>query len=104
MLRINIDSKECTVDVKKRVEEIVSKTYNLDKYALCFQGIKEGLLYYVSQPLRTYLLQFELSKSSLEDFRAHKIISFHIDEYELDTTVSGKQCSHYIHVMYSSII
>ena len=88
ILRIKVDSEECTIDVKKEVEEVVSRTYNLDKYALCFQGIKEGLLYYVSQPLKTYLLKFKLSKSSLEGFRIHKIISLHIDEFELDTTVS----------------
>ena len=94
VLRIKVDSKECTTDVKKQVEEIVSTVYNLDKYALCFQGIKEGLLYYVSQPLRTYLLQFELCKRCLEDFRTHKIISLHIDEFELDTMVCSKQCNY----------
>ena len=98
VLRIKVNIEECTPDVKKRVEEIVSKAYNLDKYALCFQGIKEGcieLLYYVSKSLRIYLLlQFKVSKSILEDFRAHKIISLHIDESELDTTVSNKNCSY----------
>ena len=89
VLRIKVNSEECTPNVKERVEEIVSTTYNLEKYALWFQGIKEGLLYYISQPLKTYLLQFEFSKSILEDFHVHKIISLHIDELELDTTVSN---------------
>ena len=65
--------------------------YKLNKYALCFRGIKEGcieLLYYISKSLRTYLLNFELSKGILKGFHAHKIISLHIDEFELDTTVS----------------
>ena len=59
---------------------------------LCFQGIKEGcieLFYYVSKLLKKYLLQFEVSKSILEDFRVHKIISLYIDEFELDTTMSS---------------
>ena len=51
VLRIKIDSKEYTTDVKKQVEEVVSTIYNLDKYALCFQGIKEGLLYYAIEEI-----------------------------------------------------
>ena len=95
VLRIKVNSEKCTPDVEKRVKEIVSKAYRLDKYALCFQGIKEGcieLLYYISKPLKVYLLQFEVSKNIFEDFHTHKIISLHIDEFELDTTVSNKHC------------
>ena len=91
VLRIKVNSKECTPDIKKQVEEIVSEVYKLNKYALCFRGIKEGcieLLYYISKSLRTYLLNFKLSKGILKGFHAHKIISLHIDEFELDTTVS----------------
>ena len=96
VLRIKVNTLRCTPDIKELVEKKVSKAYELEKYALCFRGIKEGcieLLYYVSQPLRTYLLDFELSRSILEDFHAHKITSLHIDEFELDTTVSNKQYS-----------
>ena len=92
VLKIKVNIEECTPAVKKRVEEIVSKAYNLDNYALCFQGIKEGcieLLCYVPKSLRKYLLQFEVSKSTLEDFYADKIISLYIDEFELATTVSS---------------
>ena len=92
VLRIKVKSEECTPDVEEQVKKIVLKVYELDKYALCFQGIKEGcieLLYYISKPLKLYLLEFKLSKSILEDFHAHKIISLHIDEYKLDTTVSS---------------
>ena len=92
VLRIKVNSEECTPAVEKWIKEIVSEVYKLDKYALCFRGIKEGcieLLYYISKPLKMYLIQFdEVSKSILEDFHAHKIISLHIDEFELDTTVS----------------
>ena len=92
VLRIKVNSKECTPDIKQQVEEIVSEVYELNKYALCFRGIKEGcieLLYYISKSLKTYLLNFELSKGILKGFHAHKIISLHIDEFELDTTVSS---------------
>ena len=96
VLRIKVNIIICTSDIKKKVEEIVSQTYDLEKYSLCFQGIKEGcieLLYYISQPLKMYVLQFELSKNTLEKFHAHKIISLHIDKLELVTTVSHKQCT-----------
>ena len=86
VLRIKVNSEECTPDVEKRVKEIVSKVYELDEYALCFQGIKEGcieLLYCISKPLKLYLLEFKISKGGMEKFFADKIISLHIEEYEL---------------------
>jgi len=99
VLRIKVNAEECTLNVKKDVKEIVSKKYNLDKYFLCFQGIKEGcieLLFYISRPLKSYLLQFEITRSILAEFLTHKIISIHIDEFELkipsdisDTRVSS---------------
>ena len=47
VLRIKVNTEKCTLNIKKQIEKIISKTYNLDKYALRFQGIKEGctLLY-----------------------------------------------------------
>ena len=97
VLRIKVNTEKCTLNIKKQVEEIVSKTYNLDKYALRFQGIKEGcieLLYYISRPLRLYLLEFKISESIVAEF--HLIMSVHIDDFELkvpsrttDITVSS---------------
>ena len=93
-LRIKVKAEKCTSDIKSTVEKIVSKTYDLEKYALRFQGIKEGcieLLYYVSRPLKLHLLRFEISREIiLGEFLAHKIISLQIDEFELlNTTVSS---------------
>ena len=98
VLRVKVNTEKCTKNIKKQVEEIISKRYDLEKYALCFQGIKEGcieLLYYISKPLKLYLLQFEISQDILPEFLACNIISFHIDELELqipsktiDVTVS----------------
>ena len=100
VLRIKVNAEKCTVKIKKMVEEVVSKTYQLDKYALHFQGIKEGcieLLYCISQPLKLYLLYFEISVSILAEFLTNHIISLHIDEFELkipskisDITVSHR--------------
>ena len=95
VLRIKVKAEKCTPHIKKMVEKIVSEKFNLDKYTLCLQSIKKGcveLSYYISKSLRTYLLCFEFSKDSVKDFFANKIVSLHIDEFELDTTVSSKQC------------
>ena len=92
VLRIKVNTEKCTSNIKKMVEEVVSKTYNLDRYALHFRGIKDGcieLLYCISEPLKQYLLQFEISESVVADYLAHKIISVNIDEFELDITVSN---------------
>ena len=87
VLRIKVNTEKYTLSIKQSVEEILSKSYNLNKYAVCFQGIKEErcaeLLYYISKPLKLYLLQFKLSEGNLVEFLAHKIISLHIDEFEL---------------------
>ena len=86
VLRIKVNTKECTADIKKMVEEKVSEIYNLKRYALCFQGIKKGcieLCYYISNTLKGYILDFEVSQDILVQFLTCKIISFHIDEYEL---------------------
>ena len=86
MLRVKVNAEKCTMHVKKQVEEILSKSYNLNKYGLRFQGIKEGcieLLYYISTPLKSYLLQFKMSEDIVAEFLKHKIVSLQIDEFEL---------------------
>ena len=104
VLRVKVNTEKCTLNIKKRVEEIISKKFDLDKYALCFQGIKEGcieLLYYISKPLKLYLLEFKISQDILAQFLAYKIVSLHVDEIELkirsktiDFTVSTYTCTH----------
>ena len=93
VLRIKVNSKKCTLSIKKSVEEIVSKTYDLDRHALRFQGIKEGcieLFYYISKSLELYLMQFKISQSIWKEFLIHKIISIYIDETKIvDNAVSN---------------
>ena len=93
VLRIKVKAEICTPNIKSMVEEIVSKIYDLEKYALRFQGIKKGcieLLYYISKPLKLYLIQFKISrKIILEEFLVHKIISLHIDEFELTVSYTS---------------
>ena len=98
VLRVKVNTDKCTLKIKRKVEKIISKTYNLDKYALCFRGIKKGcieLLYYISKPLKLHLLNFKISEDTRAEFLADKIISLQIDEHKLkipsnitDTTVS----------------
>ena len=100
VLRIKVNAEECTSDVKKSVENIVSKSYELDKYKFCFRGIKKGcieLVYCISKPLMVYLLNFEIPGRNMAELLAHDVISLHIDdEFELkvppkvdDITVSS---------------
>ena len=92
VLRIKVNCQKCTPDIKKQVEEIVSKTYNLDKYALRLRSIKNGcieLLYHISKPLKSYLLNFKISQRILTDFHSHEITSVYIDKHKLDVTVSA---------------
>ena len=87
VLRIKVNVEKCTVNIKKQVEEIVSKTFNLDKYALRFRGIKEGcieLLYYISKPLKSYLLdllELKISEDTVAELLSYKIMSLHIDDF-----------------------
>ena len=87
VLGIKINAEECTPDVKKSLEKMVSNIYELDKYALRFVGIKKGciqLFYCVSKPLKSYLLNFEITGKNIANLLAHDVISLHIDdEFEL---------------------
>ena len=107
VLRIKVNTEKYTSSIIKSVEEILSKTYNINKLAVCFQGIKEGcteLQYYISKPLKLYLLQFKISVGDLAEFLAHKIISLRIDEFELKipTTMIDITVSHVY--MYSFVL
>ena len=86
VLRVKVNAEKCTLSIRKQVEEIVSKKFNLDKYALRFQAIKQGcieLLYCISKPLKLYLLEFKISKGIMEKFLSDNIISLRIEEFEL---------------------
>ena len=86
ILRIKVNAERCTVYVRSKVEETVSKNYNLEKYTLRFKGIKEGcieLLYYISKAVMAYLLQCKVTRSTLAEFSACKIISIHINDVDI---------------------
>ena len=99
VLRVKVNAEKCTPNIKSQVEKAISVRYTLDQYALRFCGIKKGcieLLYYISKPLKSHLLQVIISEGIMEEFLANKIISLQIDEFKLkicssnsDTTVSS---------------
>ena len=95
VLRIKVNAEvkanKCTPKVENEVKKVVSKTYKLEKYKLCFKGIKKGcieMVYYISKPVKLYLLNFAITGSNMAEFLAHDIISLHIDDtddkYELN--------------------
>ena len=85
-LRIKINAEKCTFGIRKEIEEIVSTTYNLQRYALYFKGIKEGcieLIYHISRAVVTYLLQCKITGRILTEFSACKIISIYINDTDI---------------------
>ena len=75
ILRIKVNAEKCTLDVKKKVKQIVSKNFDLQEYALYLRGIKEGcfqFIYRLSEELMSYLLEFKVTSSIMSDFARHK--------------------------------
>ena len=87
ILRIKVNAKRCTYNVKKKVKEIVSEEYNLQQYTLCFKSIKEGcieLLFYISKAVMTYLLHCKITARTLTKFSDCKIINiFFVNEIDI---------------------
>ena len=90
-LRIKINTEKCNGYIKEKVKNIVSKTYNLQEYTLCFKGIKEGcieLMYHISIAVMTYLLQCRITSRILTEFLACKIVNIYVDD--IDVLVSNQ--------------
>ena len=85
-LRIKINAEKCTFGIRKEVEEMVSRTYNLQRYALYFKGIKDGcieLIYHISRAVVTYLLQCKITGRILTEFSACKVISIYVNDVDI---------------------
>ena len=83
VLRVKIKTDKCTQKVKNKIKKVVSEVYKLKKYQFCFRGIKKGcieIVYYISQPLKLYLITFAITRDNMVKFLAHDIISLHIDD------------------------
>ena len=82
-LRIKVNAEKCTYDVQQKVKKIVSKKFDLEEHALRFKGIKDGcieLLYHISKPVKSYLLQTFQCKVILAEFSTYDIIGLCIDD------------------------
>ena len=85
-LRIKINAEKCNCYIKEKVKNVVSKTYNLQQYTLCFKGIKEGcieLIYHISKAVITYLLQCRITGRILTELLACNIISIYINDVDI---------------------
>ena len=70
-LRVKLRVEALTIEIEEQVKEAISRTYDLEKYALKLKGIKKGcieLIYGISQALQSYLLQFEVTGNDLSYF------------------------------------
>ena len=86
LLRIKVGEKEYTKAIEDKVKEVISAKFNLEKYSLCFKGIKEGcieIIYEISNALSSYLLQCSISGNDLAKFAAFNILSLHIGDMKL---------------------
>ena len=86
VLRIKINAERCTIDIQRKVKEMVSEKFNLEQYSLCFKGIKKGcieLLYYISKEVMSYFLKCPLRKDGVKELSSCSIISLHIYNHEL---------------------
>ena len=91
LLRIKVNTEKCTPDVKNKVKDIVSKMYDLQKYALQFAGIKEGCIefvYCISKAVMSYLLEFKVTGSMMSDFVSNNIICLQINDMILKVPLS----------------
>ena len=86
LLRVKVNAKKCTRYTERNVKKIVSLSINIEEYSLWFRGIKEDcneLVYEISNAMMSYFLQCEFTGYDLAEFAACNIISFHINDMEL---------------------
>ena len=82
-LRIKINAEECTYNIQEKVKKMISEKFNLKEYSLHFKGIKDGcieLLYHISVPVKSYLLQTFQYKVILGEFSTYDIIGLYVDD------------------------
>ena len=85
-LRIKVALDQCTVEMEKKVKEVISKHFELENYALVYKGLKQGcieLMYQISQSVESYMLQHNLNSDALLQLKAHSITSLKLDYMEM---------------------
>jgi len=85
-LRVKVNVERCTVDVEKKVKDIVSTKLDVKRYSLHLISVKNGcieLSYQISKALMSYLLHFKVTGSVMVDFAAFNITSLQVDDMML---------------------
>jgi len=87
VLRMKVNIEKITHEIKKKAKEIVSKSFNIENYSLCFRGVKEGcveIYYYISKALVSYLMEFKITGGIMTEFATHNIISLQVNDKMLN--------------------
>ena len=83
----------CTIKVKRIVQNIIRERFRLMKGSIIFKGVEEGcvaLVYEASAAVKSYLLQYSLDDDDLTVLAQHKIKCLMIDDVILPCC--GKVC------------
>ena len=86
-LRIKVAQDNCTVEIERKVKEVISRHFELEKYALICKGLKEGcieLMYQLSHSVKSYMLQYKLNSDAVLQCKVHKISAVKFDCMELN--------------------
>ena len=86
-LRIKVALDQCTVEIERKVKEIISKHFELENYALVYKGLKQGcieLTYQMSCSVKSYMLQYKLNSNAILQLKIYKIIAIKFDCMEMN--------------------
>ena len=86
-LRIKVNAEMCTFDIKRQVKEIVSKKFNLEKYSLRLNSIKDGCIEFtfnISKAVMSYVLEYHITGNIIANFARYNIISPQVNEMTLN--------------------
>ena len=101
LLRVKVKVDRCNHHHEKEVIKALSKTFNLENYALRLKGIREGcveLIYEVAEELKSYLLSCVVVGSDAQYLINCGIMHLEIDNMEIDLSSESyvKVCT-YVH-------
>ena len=77
---------ECTLKIKRKVENIIYECFHLKKGSIIFKGVQEGcvaFVYQISPTVKSYLLQYPLTAKDITVLTDYQIKCFIIDDEEL---------------------
>ena len=91
-LRVKISQDECNAEIERKVKEILSKHFNLEKYVLVLKGIKKGcteLVYQISSSVKSYILKYKITGYDVLQLKAHMIITLEVDN-DVELTIPNE--------------